>query len=70
MQLIYVYGGCSFRKYREYVENKGERVQQQSQKYIQRLMEKLIVNGVTFSALSSRPINRSLKSFLQREKGH
>ena len=60
MQIIYVYGGCSPKKYKEYVEVKGVRVQQQSQKYNQLLMEGLVSNGVRVDAISSRPINRAV----------
>ncbi len=67
MQYIYVYSGCSPRKYKEYVESKGMRVQQQAQKYNQLLMEGLVGNGVTVDAISSRPINRNVdKTFLFR----
>ena len=60
MQIIYVYGGCSPKKYKEYVEVKGVRVQQQAQKYNQLLMEGLVSNGVRVDAISSRPINRAV----------
>lgn len=59
-RLLYAYGGCSPRKYREYVESRGARAQQQSQKYNQLLMEGFVRNGVEVHAVSSRPINRSL----------
>lgn len=70
MQIIYVYGGCSPKKYGEYVENKGVRVQQQSQKYNQLLMEGLVANGAQVEAISSRPINRSIDNriFFKSEK--
>ncbi len=70
MQLIYVYGGCSPRKYYEYVESKGQRAQQQAQKYSQLLMEGFVENGHTVNAVSSRPINRSLtgQKFFKGEK--
>jgi len=70
MQFIYVYGGCSPKKYKEYVEEKGIRVQQQSQKYNQLLMEGLCANGMKVSAISSRPINSavSTKLFYKGEK--
>lgn len=64
MQIVYVYGGCSPKKYNEYVEAKGLRVQQQSQKYSQLLMEGLVQNGAKVDAISSRPINRSVDSRL------
>lgn len=60
MQLIYVYGGCSPTKYQQYVESRGQRVQQQSQKYNQLLMEGLVACGAEVTAVSSRPINRAL----------
>lgn len=75
MQVIYVYGGCSPTKYREYVESRGQRVQQQSQKYNQLLMEGLVAQGAEVTAVSSRPINRGLtsqkffKSERERENG-
>lgn len=62
MQIVYVYGGCSPKKYNEYVEKKGVRVQQQSQKYNQLLMEGLVANGAKVDAISSRPINRAVDS--------
>lgn len=70
MQIVYVYGGCSPRKYKEYVEIKGVRVQQQAQKYNQLLMEGLVKNGVKVDAISSRPINRSVDKsiFFKSEK--
>ncbi len=64
MQLIYVYSGCSPKKYKEYIENKGIRVQQQAQKYNQLLMEGLVENGAKVDAISSRPINRAVDSKL------
>lgn len=65
MHYIYVYSGCSPKKYKEYIENKGIRVQQQAQKYNQLLMEGLVQNGVTVDAISSRPINRNVdKTFI------
>lgn len=60
MHCIYVYSGCSPKKYKEYIENKGIRVQQQAQKYNQLLMEGLLANGVTVDAISSRPMNRNV----------
>ena len=45
MQYIYVYSGCSPKKYKEYIESKGIRVQQQAQKYNQLLMEGFVENG-------------------------
>ena len=70
MHLIYVYGGCSPKKYREYVETKGVRVQQQSQKYNQLLMEGLVANSAKVDAVSSRPINRNVDTrfFFKGEK--
>ncbi len=70
MHLIYVYSGCSPRKYKEYIENKGIRVQQQAQKYNQLLMEGLIENDTRVDAISSRPINRAVSSklFYKSEK--
>lgn len=60
MHFIYVYSGCSPKKYKEYIESKGIRVQQQAQKYNQLLMEGIVENGVTVDAISSRPINRNV----------
>ena len=70
MHLIYVYSGCSPKKYKEYIENKGIRVQQQAQKYNQLLMEGLVENGAKVDAVSSRPINRAVDSklFYKSEK--
>lgn len=70
MHLIYVYGGCSPRKYKEYIEDQGVRVQQQSQKYNQLLMEGLVKNGARVDAVSSRPINRRVgkKLFYKGER--
>lgn len=70
MQIIYTYSGCSPSKYREYVESRGQRVQQQSQKYNQLLMEGLVAHGAEVIAVSSRPINRGLTSqvFFKGEK--
>lgn len=69
MHYIYVYSGCSPKKYKEYIENKGIRVQQQAQKYNQLLMEGLVQNGVTVDAISSRPINRNVdKTFVFRNE--
>jgi len=62
MHLVYVYSGCSPRKYKEYIESKGMRVQQQAQKYNQLLLEGLVANGAKVTAVSSRPINRSVAS--------
>lgn len=62
MHLIYVYSGCSPKKYQEYVESRGQRVQQQAQKYNQLLMEGLVAGGAKVEAISSRPINRGLTS--------
>lgn len=62
MHFIYVYSGCSPKKYEEYIEKKGLRVQQQSQKYNQLLMEGLCANGAKVDAVSSRPINRAVDS--------
>ncbi len=59
MHFIYVYGGCSPKKYKEYVESKGLRIQQQAQKYNQLLMEGIVENGMSVDAISSRPINRN-----------
>lgn len=59
MHFIYVYSGCSPKKYSEYVESKGMRIQQQAQKYNQLLMEGIVENGITVDAISSRPINRN-----------
>ncbi len=64
MHFIYVYGGCSPKKYKEYVEDKGIRVQQQSQKYNQLLMEGLCANGARVDAVSSRPINQAVSTRL------
>ena len=60
MHFIYVYGGCSPKKYTEYVESKGMRIQQQAQKYNQLLMEGIVENSATVEAISSRPINRNV----------
>ena len=70
MHLIYVYGGCSPKKYKEYVEDKGLRVQQQAQKYSQLLMEGLVGNGARVDAISSRPLNRAVskKFFFKSER--
>lgn len=70
MQIIYVYSGCSPDKYKEYVESKGARIQQQAQKYNQLLMEGLVSNGAAVEAVSSRPINRSVdrRVFFKGEK--
>jgi len=70
MHLIYVYGGCSPKKYKEYIESQGVRVQQQAQKYNQLLMEGFIENNAKVDAISSRPINRSVgkKLFYKGEK--
>ena len=70
MQYIYVYSGCSPKKYKEYVESKGIRVQQQAQKYNQLLMEGIVENGVAVDAVSSRPMNRRVdkRLFFGREK--
>lgn len=70
MHFIYVYSGCSPKKYKEYIESKGIRVQQQAQKYNQLLMEGIVENGVTVEAISSRPINRNVdkKLFFRGEK--
>lgn len=70
MQIIYVYGGCSPKKYNEYVEKKGVRVQQQAQKYSQLLMEGFVANEARVDAISSRPINRTVDSriFFKAEK--
>lgn len=64
MNLLYVYGGASPAKYREYVENKGMRISQQAQKYNQLLMEGLAENGCNVFAVSSRPINRAVSKKL------
>lgn len=75
MDIVYVYSGCSPKKYKEYVESKGMRVQQQSQKYNQLLMEGLVSCGGSVTAVSSRPINRGVTSQIffrgerDREKG-
>ena len=70
MHVVYVYGGCSPAKYKAYVEDRGLRVQQQSQKYNQLLMEGLIQNQARVDAISSRPINRRItkKLFFKGEK--
>lgn len=70
MHLIYVYGGCSPKKYQEYIESKGLRVQQQAQKYNQLLMEGFVENNEKVDAVSSRPINRRVckKLFFKGEK--
>lgn len=70
MDIIYVYSGCSPKKYKEYIESKGLRVQQQSQKYNQLLMEGLAANGAKVQAVSSRPINRTVdrKLFYKGER--
>ena len=60
MQVIYIYSGCSPKKYTEYVERRGLRVQQQAQKYNQLLLEGFVSDGVTVDAVSSRPINRAV----------
>lgn len=62
IRLFYVYGGCSPRLYKEYVERRGARAQQQSQKYNQLLMEGFVRNGVDVRAISGRPINRQIDS--------
>ena len=64
MHILYVFGGCSPTKYREYVESKGLRVQQQSQKYNLLLAEGFAANGAKVSAISSRPINRAVDKSL------
>ena len=70
MHLIYVYGGFSPKKYQEYIESKGLRVQQQAQKYNQLLMEGFVENDAKVDAVSSRPINRRVckKLFFKGEK--
>lgn len=72
MHFIYVYGGCSPKKYNEYVEKLGLRIKQQSQKYNQLLMEGLVKNGSSVYAISSRPINRNNKKqfFFKGEKDY
>ena len=62
MKIYYVYDGCAPKTYRALIENRGMRVQQQSQKYNQLLMEGLVRNGVHVQAVSSRPVNRSVSS--------
>lgn len=62
MKIYYVYDGCAPKTYRALIENRGMRVQQQSQKYNQLLMEGLVHNGVHVQAVSSRPVNRSVSS--------
>ncbi len=62
MHIIYVYSGCSPKKYQEYVESRGQRVQQQAQKYNQLLMEGFVSCGEDVFAVSSRPINRGVTS--------
>lgn len=70
MHLIYVCSGCSPKKYSEYVESKGLRVQQQSQKYNQLLMEGLVDGDASVDVISSRPINRAVdrRFFFKGEK--
>ena len=70
MHLIHVYSGCSPKKFYEYVESKGQRVQQQAQKYNQLLLEGLRSWEVEITAISSRPINRGLTKqvFFKGEK--
>jgi len=70
MHLIYAYSGCSPKMYKELVESKGLRAQQQAQKYNQLLMEGFVANGATVDAVSSRPINRAVskKLFFKSEK--
>ncbi|MBQ9861184.1 MAG: glycosyltransferase [Clostridia bacterium] len=62
MHVIHVYSGCSPQKFYEYVESKGQRIQQQAQKYNQLLLEGFKSCGAQVDAISSRPINRSLTS--------
>ena len=70
MKILYVSSACSPKKYRKYVESRGQRVQQQSQKYNQLLMEGLVAQTAEVVAVSSRPINRALTSqvFFKGEK--
>ncbi len=70
MHIIHVYSGCSPKKFYEYVESKGQRIQQQAQKYNQLLLEGMTSWGAKVDAVSSRPINRSLTSriFFKGEK--
>ncbi len=60
MHLIYAYSGCSPKMYKELVETKGIRVQQQAQKYNQLLMEGFVYSGAEVDAVSSRPVNRAV----------
>ena len=60
MNILYVASTCSKEKYAEYVESKGARVSQQSQKYNLLLAQGLSENGVNVRVISTRPINRAL----------
>lgn len=61
MNILYISSTCSRAKYTEYVEKKGARVSQQSQKYNLLLAEGLVANGAKVHLISSRPINRSVE---------
>ncbi len=60
MNILYIASTCSDKKYKEYVESKGQRVSQQAQKYNLLLAQGLVYNGSKVKLISSRPINRNL----------
>lgn len=72
MFFIYVHGGCSPKKYSEYIEKFGLRIRQQSQKYNQLLMEGFVGNGAKVYSISSRPIHRTTnkKLIFRQEKDY
>lgn len=59
MEIIYVSSTCSKKKYKDLVEDKGLRNQQQSQKYNYLLAEGLSKNEADVRMVSVKPINRT-----------
>ena len=58
MEILYVYGSCSSRKYKELFEHSNVMILQQAQKYHVLLTEGLKKCGIKTRCISGLPINR------------
>ncbi len=58
MRILYTYGNCSDKKYKELFEGKGTLISPQAQKYHSLLTEGLAANGCEMKCISGLPVNR------------